>query len=208
MNLTTKLAAAGAVAVMGLGLGAAGASAYSISGGHYTATTTTDHAFSIGGAYTYTCPASLTTSTGDADGSDETWFTPYYGGVGDCEFFGLPVTVSQYGQWGLKVAAGPDVLGIYRGEVAIPAGSSTVISMPIAGCTFTVSGPQSFSHATAGNIFEMKDVAGGMELVARIGGIAYVASGCPFSSGSDGVYDTRGVSGTGSPVDFSGVSVS
>lgn len=201
MNLIQKMATAGAVAVMGLGLGAASASAYAISGGAYTGTATNAHTFTVAGFYTITCPASGTTFSGTATGSDTTSFTPSYGAPLSCTFFGLPASVTQSGQWQIKVTSGP-VSGAYTGEVVIPSGTTTTIEVPAANCTVTVTGGtlgQTFANAgTARNVTPT-----GVQLSASVSGIAYTASaGCPFTSGSTGVYNTNG------NVDIPGITVS
>lgn len=191
---------AGAVAMIGLGVGAAGASAYSISGGSYVGTLTTNPTWTIGGAYTIDCPAADVTFSGDATGADTTSFTPAYGV--NCNYWGLPANVAQSGTWSLRVIGGPDVAGWYVGEVAIPAGSSTTISIPLAGCTQTVSGPQTYTHGAGGNVIRFRNVTGGVQLEASVNTIAYSASGCPFPSGTDGTYNSNGA------VDIPGITVS
>lgn len=200
MSMIKKMATAGAVAVMGLGLGAASASAYAISGGSYVGTASADHSFTVGGAYTIECPAGDTTFTGNANGTATTSFTPAYGS--NCSFFGLPAQVTQSGTWSITVNAGPDGLGWYTGSIHIPSGSVTTIEVPLAGCTVTVTGTQSFAHGSGGNVGRAKNVTGGTQLEAAVNNIAYTASGCPFSSGSDGTYNTNG------PVNIPGVTVS
>ncbi|MBF6620462.1 MAG: hypothetical protein ITG02_09565 [Patulibacter sp.] len=214
MSIIKKIATAGAVAIMGLGVSAASASAYSIDGisgnpYHYTGIATSSHSFTVGGAYTISCPANNTTFTGVADGSDTTAFTPYFGadenspnGTGYvCEFFGLPARVEQDGPWSITVDNGPDIDGWYTGEVEIPAGTSTTISVTLAGCSVRVDGQQTFAHGVNGNVARAKNVSGGVELEAEVNGIAYTQTGCPFPDGNDGQYRTNGV------VDIPGIEI-
>ncbi|MBF6620461.1 MAG: hypothetical protein ITG02_09560 [Patulibacter sp.] len=214
MSLIKKLAMAGAVAIMGLGVGATSASAASIDGisgnpYHYTGFATNDHSFSMGGAYTITCPANFTTFSGVADGTATTDVAPYYGGNEAspngtgyvCEFFGLPVRVQQHGSWSASVTGGPDLAGWYTGQIHIPSGSSTTIEIPIMGCSYRVAGPQTFAHGVNGNIARARNVSGGVELEALVNGIAYTQTGCPFPDGNDGGYSTNGV------VDIPGIEI-
>lgn len=196
------IATAGAIAVIGLGVGVPGASAYSISGGAYTATPTVDHSMTVAGAYTVTCPAAQTAFSGVATGADSTAFTPSYGSTGACNVFGYPVTILQSGTWIFKVTSGPDASGFYGAEVQIPFGTTTTISVPIAGCTTTTTGSQTFQNGIGGNVVRVRNTSSGAQIEASVNGIAYSASGCPFSSGSDGVYSTVGV------VDVPGVTIS
>jgi len=193
------IATAGAVAVVGLGVSAAGASGYSISGGSYVGTSTSNPSWTNGGAYTIDCPAADATLSGIATGADATVFTPAYGS--NCNFFGLPVTVAQSGTWSLRVVGGPSA-GWYTGELTIPAGTSTTVSMPLAGCTQVVSGPQVIANGVGGNIVRFRNVTGGVQLEAAVNNIAYSASGCPFASGTDGTYNSNG------SVDIPGITVS
>ncbi len=185
MKLTQKLATAGAVAAMGLGLGAASASAYAISGGEYTGTATAPHTFTVGnGNYTISCD--IATFTGDATGAATTAFTPTYD---DCTFFGFPADVVQDGPWSLTATSGPDGTGAYGGTMEIPAGTSTTINVPVAGCSVVVSGYQDF---TSGLIARNFASGTGVELSGGVTGVTYTASGCPFASGTDGTYSTNG----------------
>lgn len=203
MTMFKKLATAGTVALIGFGAGAAGASAYAISGGAYTATATNDHTFTVGGAYTSSCPAALTMFSGTATGSASTGFTPFYGGTGDCESFGFATTNTQSGSWTFTVTSGPDGAGWYSGEVTIPFGTTTTLSIPIVGCTVTTTGPQTFQHGVNGNVFRVRNTTPtGLQVEATVNNIAYSGSGCPFSSGTDGAYSTNGV------VDVPGITIS
>lgn len=197
MSMIKKMATAGAVAVMGLGLGAASASAYSItsagSGGSYTSVSSSSHVFTVGGGV-YSIGCSSAVFSGVATGADNTSFTPAYSG---CTFFGFPATVSQSGTWNIKVTGDSGVT--YFGEILIPSGTTTTINVPIAGCTVTVSGGgsgQLFQNGVNGNIGEAVNYGSppntGIYLDAEVNGVVYTASGCPFSSGSDGTYTTGG----------------
>jgi hypothetical protein len=191
MSMIKKMATAGAVAAMGLGLSAASASAYAISGGAYTGTATANHTFTVGGAYQIECTSA--TFSGTATGAATTAFTPSYSG---CTFFGFPATVTQSGVWSITANSGP-VGGVYGGRVDIPAGTTTTIEVPIAGCTVTVTGAQGFAGAGSAS-----NNGSGVDLEASVTGIVYSASGCPFPSGTDGEYLTNG------PVTIPGISVS
>lgn len=191
MSMIKKIATAGAVAAMGLGLGAASASAYSVSGGAYTGTATSAHTFTVGGgAYTISCANA--TFAGTATGAATTAFTPSYS---NCTFFGFPATVTQHGPWSMTVTGGPNAAGEYTGKVEIPAGTSTTINVPLAGCTVVVSGYQDFPSTTGGSGTGSGtgvNSGGGVDLSASVGGVDYVATGCPFSSDNDGTYNTNG----------------
>lgn len=197
MSMSKKIATAGAVAVVGLGLGAASASAYSITssgtGGAYTSDVSGTHEFTVGGgAYTIGCSSAQ--FTGTATGGASTSFTPAYSG---CTFFGFPAFVAQSGQWTITVTS--DAAGTYYGDITIPASSTTTITVPIAGCTVTVTGHQVFENGNAnGDIGEAVNWGSGggtntgIDLTAVANNIAYTASGCPFGSSSDGTYTTGG----------------
>jgi hypothetical protein len=202
MKLFSRLATAGVVAVLGVGAGAATASAYSISGGAYTGSATADHTSTFGGAYMFECPAALTTYSGTATGADTTSFTPYFGGTGNCNFFGLSASVTQSGPWNLKVVAGPDMNGYYDGELAIPAGTSTTEEEPLSGCSATISGPQAFRNGFSSTTIRMKNVGGDVTLEMDLNGIVYTATGTCFPSGSGGLYSTNGI------VSIPGISIS
>lgn len=199
MSIVKKMATAGAVAVMGLGLGAASASAaYSISGGSYVgapAAAASEHSFTVAGAYTITCPKPDTTFTGSATGSDTSAFTPYYGannGTGEvCEFFGFPSKVVQSGQWQVKVTGNSG--STYTGQVIIPSGTTTTISVPIAGCTASVAGPQTFTNGSGGSVGTATNSGGGVNLTAVANNVAIASAvGCPFTTADTAVYNTNG----------------
>lgn len=196
MNLSMKIATAAAVAAMTLGLAASGASAYSVSGGAYTGTATNANTFTVAGAYTVNC--SGMTISGTATGSATTDFVPAYSG---CTFFGFPATMVQSGVWSTRVISGP-FGGWYRSELSFTPGSFTTLSVPIVGCTVSVAGPQTFTDGVGGSIVREQNVAGGVDFEATLAGIAYTASGCPFGSGTDGVYETNG------PVSIPGINIS
>lgn len=194
MKVLSKMAVTAATAAIAAGGGATVASAYSISGGAYTGVTTVDHTFAIAAAYAYSCPAALTTFSGTATGAGATTFTPTYGGPNDCNFYGMPVTVTQSGTWSLRVVAGP-IGGWYTGELQIPSGTSTAVDWPLSGCLFTVSGTQTFQDGVNGDVIRMRNTSTGVELEAVANNIAYtVAPGasCPFASNNDGTYNTNG----------------
>lgn len=198
MSMTSRLATAMAVAAVGLGLGATNASAYRIDGisGNpfvYSGTAGAAHTYTTGEFFQLECPTKDTTFTGIADGAAMTVFTPSYGGEEACSFLGYPATVEQTGTWELTVNAGPNGTAEYNGDITIPAGTSTTVTVPILGCSWTVSGPQTFAHGVNGNNLRADDYGGGVFLEAAVYGISYVAAGCPFLSGNDGQYRTNGV---------------
>jgi hypothetical protein len=193
MSMIKKIATAGAVAAMGLGFGAASASAYSIDAlppnsnpFMYTSVDSSTHTFTVGGAYQITCD--VASFTGDATGAATTAFAPTYT---NCTFFGFPASVTAHGPWSITVTGGSG--SNFTGQVDIPSTSSVTISVPIAGCNVTVPGGQTFANGVGNNVGTADNVAGGVELTAIADGIVYNASGCPFSSGTDGIYDTGGV---------------
>lgn len=199
MTLRSKTAVTAAVMVIAIGGGAAAASAYSISGGTYVGVPSAGQTFTIGGAYSYDCPASQASFLGTATGADTSSFTPAYGA---CTFFGFPLTVLQSGTWSLRVIGGPDAGGYYDGELGIPSATVTTVQFPIGGCTITVSGPQTFTHGTGVNVIRMRNTGTGVELEASVSGIAHSDSGCAHPTGSDGVYDTNG------PISIPGITIS
>jgi hypothetical protein len=196
MSIIKKMATAGAVAVVGLGLGAASSSAaFSISGGAYVgapAAAASEHSFTVAGAYTITCPKSSTTFTGNATGAASTSFTPAYGSGTVCEFFGFPASVAQSGTW--SVTATGKTGSTYTGQIGIPSGSVTTINVPIASCTATVGGPQTFTHGSGGSTGTAVNVTGGVNLtaVANNVAIASASGGCPFTTSDTAVYNTNG----------------
>ena len=58
------------------------------------------------------------------------------------------------------------------------------------------------------NILQLRNGGTGAELDMYVENVVYTASGCPFSSGSDGVIDSGIVSGGGAPIVIPGVTVS
>jgi hypothetical protein len=184
LNRTITAVAATAAA---LSVGATSASAYSISGGSYTGTATSDHTFTIGGAYTVSC--SGTTYSGTATGAASTSFTPAYSG---CTFFGFPASITVSGS--STLTADGDSGGIYH--VSYHSSSTITIEVPIAGCDVTISGTRYFTAGSAQNY------GSGIELELSYSGTSYTASGCPFPSGSDGTYESNG------PVTVPGITVS
>lgn len=189
MKMVSRVATAGAVAAVSLGLGAASAAAYSVSGGSYVGQATADHTFTVAGMYTITCPAAGITFTGTATGAASSSFTPHWGS--NCNFFGLPASVTQSGQWTETVTSGP-IGGVYGADFHIPSTATTTLEVPLAGCTVTITGTQSFSNGSGGTSTTTRNVAGGAEAGIRVEGLAYAASGCPFSSGTDGTYSSNG----------------
>lgn len=183
MTVIRALATAATIGALGLALGAGSAAAYSVTGGAYVGVAQAAHSGTVGGAYTFTCPGSTTTFTGVATGAATTNFTPSYGGV--CTTFGLLTTVTQSGPWELTITGGGPTT--FVGRIDIPAGTSTTISVPSAGCTTVTAGPQAFAGAVS-----VANVAGGIEVTGNVTGIAYSAFGCPFASGVSGQYRTNG----------------
>jgi hypothetical protein len=208
-----KLVTAGAVAAIGLGLGAASASAYSIDGiggnpYNYTgapALPSSDHSLTIGGAYTITCPKADTAFTGTATGAAQTSFTPYWGaanGTGEvCEFYGFPAKVTQSGMWNLTVTGNSG--STYTGQITIPSGSVTTIDIPITGCTYTVGGPQAFTHGSGGTILTAVNATGGVNLTAVVNNVAFAstAPSCPFTTADRAIYNSNG------PISFPGIRI-
>lgn len=171
-----------------LGANAPGASAYSITGGSYTGTATSDPTFTVADAYTITCPAALSTFGGTATGWSVTYFRPSFGGVDDCEFFGFPAEVQQDGSWGLTVTNGPSANGFYTGDLHIPVSTTTTIEVPTVGCTVTITGTQNFGHGIGWNVVRAFNLMGGIGVALDVVGAAYKATSCPFSSGTDGEF--------------------
>lgn len=186
MKLFSKVAAVAAVTTLAVGGGATAASAYSISGGAYTSVPTSTPSLTVGGAYGFLCSA--WSISGSATGAATSGFTS---AVSGCSFFGVPLTVAQSGNWNLEVTGGGG--SSYTGEVEIPAGSTMTWDGPLMGCTFTITGPQTFRHGVGANVVEMENVGAGVELTLYWENVVYAASGCPFGSGSDGILDSGGV---------------
>lgn len=187
-----KLALAGALAATGMAVCASGAVAFSLSGGAYGATATSANTATVGGgAYAMSC--STATFAGEATGAATTKFVAIHDG---CSFFGYPATVTQSGDWEFTVTS-TDGAGTYYGRLDIPAGASSTTSIPLAGCTVTVTGPQSVSGILSSNYI------GGLNVSAYMSGMSYTAFGCPFGSGSDLSYST-GVN----PITVPGITVS
>lgn len=169
-----------------LGVGASGAAAYSVSGGFYTGTATNDPSFTFAGVYTFDCPQSIVTYPGYASGAAQTNFTPDYGAPFEwCTFFGLPASLTVSGSQSLTVTGGPSG-GIYTGSFRIPSGSSLTFSVPLAGCTVTVTGDQQFNHGSGGNVVSAFNLLGGIGVGYNVDGVDYTASGCPFGNGTNG----------------------
>lgn len=177
MRRSTKTIATIALAASTVGISTQSASAYSVSGGSYTGTATTAHTFTFGGVYTISC--SNVTYTGTATGAASTSFTPSYSG---CSFFGLPAQVTVSGSSTLTVVSnsGGDF------HVTYHTSSTITVEVPSTGCVLTVGGTQEFTGGW------MRNYAGGVDVILAFFGISYTASGCPFSSGSDGTYNTNG----------------
>lgn len=176
-----KVTTAAAVALVGLGAGAASASAYSISGGSYTATSSSDHSFTLGGAYTHNC--SNVTLEGEATGAATTMFTPV---IGECNFYGFPVSGESSGPWSMTVESGP-VGGVYTASLSIPSGTTATFINPLWGYSLSIAGPQTFPNAAS-----VHNGPGGAQLSFEFSGASYVMANGPVSSGSDLVYTTNG----------------
>lgn len=178
MGRATRLTTAAAVAAAALGAGATTASAaYALSGGSYTGYGMADTEFTFAHAYQGNCVATF--FRGNATGASWTTFTPSFL---DCTLFGFPATVTQSGSWTTEVLAGPTVGGRYYADFIVPSSVTTTLSVPIAGCTVTISGPQSFVAP-----IQFRNSPGPIALMdVDVSLIDYTASGCPFSSGSDG----------------------
>lgn len=187
MKLINRLAATTALTALAVGGGTTVASAYSISGGAYSSTPAASHALAINGSYFYRC--SSVVFSGVATGADTTAFTPSATG---CTFMGFPTSVTYSGAWNLKVTG--TSTPSFTGELEIPAGATMTVSTPIMGCTFVIAGPQTFQHGVGGNVVSMANVGTGVHLTGAMNGIVYsVVPGCPFPSGTTGVYNTNGV---------------
>lgn len=181
MRRVRTLITAAAVVGAALGAGAASASAYSVSGGWYTGTA--DGRVRLDFAHGYTVDCQETSITGYASGSSSTDFTPTFS---DCTFFGLPATVSQSGAWFANVLAGPTSGGWYYADFYIPASTTTTVNVPLAGCTVTITGSQWWvAPVNYRNVTPL-----GVEMEFYVSLAAYTASGCPFSSGTDGRIST------------------
>lgn len=167
-----------------LGVGVAGASAYSVSGGYYVGTPTNDPTFTFGGLYPVECSSGVTSYWGNATGSATTSFTASYGGGTWCSFFGFPAEVSVSGTQSITINAGGS--GVFTGSFNIPSLTVITYEVPIAGCIVTVPGGQTFNHGVGGNFVSAFNLSGGIGVAYSLEGIVYSASGCPFSSGSDG----------------------
>ncbi|MBF6619402.1 MAG: hypothetical protein ITG02_04130 [Patulibacter sp.] len=192
-----KLAGIIAAAILGASVAAASASAYDITGGSYVGSSTAPHSLTFGGVYTVTCHVDFAGHTenvvGDTAATD---MTPAYS---NCDFFGLPATVTSAAPIRLKVTADwpPFSLSIDLYILGIK-----LIEIPIVGCQVAVSSPQSLLDGTGGNSIVGANVGSDFEWGASVQNIAYTTNGaCPFGSGSDGAYDTNG------PVTLQGVSV-
>lgn len=177
MRRARSLIIAAAVTAATLGLGAAPASAYSISGGIYTGTANSSTTFKMAG-YTVECTFA-TTYSGTASGSASTSFTPAFSG---CGFVGFPATISQSGSWSLTIN-GSTGSSAYQGGFYIPWGSTTTITIPLAGCTVTIPGGQSFPNA----VTALNAMGGAAVQIVTSAWMSFTASsGCPFTSGSFG----------------------
>lgn len=202
-RMAKRLAAVAVTAAMGLAVGAAAASAdgFDLTGGDFTGTATADQELTIDGVYTSTC------STLDVDGNTEAVTgTPAALAFGfsfaSCTAFGFPPTITSSGSWQFevtsKISSSPPT---YAGQLRFPSGSSTTIHVPIAGCSWTVAGPQTFTHGAGGNVVTAVQNGSTLQISVSIQGISYTASGCPFGSGSNMTYDSNG------PIDLPGVTV-
>ena len=185
MKLFSKLVTTAAMAALAVGGGATAASAYSISGGAYTSATSSTVKLTLAGSYTYAC--SSTSFSGVATGADTMTMTPAFGG---CSYYGFPWVITQSGAWKIKVTGGsaPN----FTGELEIPAGVTTTWTLPITGCTFVISGPQTLRHGVGGNAAVIRNMGTGAELSFHLNGIAFTATSCPYSSGTNGVLDSGG----------------
>lgn len=193
MRKSSKIAAAAVVATIGLGASASAASAYDITGGNYIGTNGTNaQTFQVGGGFTVSC--SKATYTGNTDNvpgdTNSTLFTPVFGtgAGGTCTLLGQPATVSTTGQWKLTVTGGSG--STHTGSINLPSTSTTTISA--VGCTVTVPGGQTFANGVGGTTASSTTSGNNQLLNVRAAGITYTASGCPFASGSTGVYNTNG----------------
>lgn len=180
-----------------LGVGATSAQGYSISGiawnpYAYTGASTAAATFKLARLYTVECQDMSV--SGSATGSWTTDFTPTYS---NCSFVGFPATVSQSGNWSTGIVAGPTGGGTYYADFSIPPWTTTIISVPIAGCTVTISGSQ---WVVAPVHFQNSWPGAEMDIDVHL--VNYTASGCPFSSGTDGTIESNG------PINIPGITVS
>lgn len=171
------------LALAGISAGAAGAIGYN--GGPFAATSPGDHVFTLGGFYDIECPS--VSATGNATGSDTVSLTMSFTG---CDFLGFPATVSASAPWSFQLIKPPPPPGVpfYLTALTWTTGMTTTITIPIAGCSVVFAGAQIFSHGAWGNHLISETQTSGVEIVSTVDNAYYTASGCPFSSSTNGRY--------------------
>lgn len=199
MGIISKCAAVAVAAAIAVGASASAASAITISGGPtFTAAWDSSPTMSLGGVYQTSCTGGF---SGTVTGGTTMTIQPDL----ECTNTGFPVAFDAPDGLELEIVSGPDGFGIYGYTVTVPSGTAVVASMPIAGCTVTVSGPQTLGSGLVAPVGYMQNVLSGglpaIELDASVGSIAYTASGCPVGSDTNGTFDSNG------PGVISGVSI-
>ena len=188
MHTFRRLLAVGAatVTVAGVATGGAGASPGGAiyHGGAFTATSPVKHTFTFAGAYTFECSSPSATGTGGFAGVSLTV------SLSGCKYLAFPATVTTSGPWDFPLVTNLGG-GRYANRLSWPSGTTTTISVPIAGCTIVIPGGQIISHGVAGAVLVSENKTGGVEMTNHVTGIAFTASGCPFSSGVYGEYEGR-----------------
>lgn len=190
MGIISKCAVAAAVAAVGVGASASAASAITITGGPaFTGTWNTSPSMTLGGAYTMNCDGGF---SGTVIGSTTMAIQPEY----ECSVSGLAATFEAPGGLELEVTSSTPSAGIFGYKVTVPSGTAITVSVPLAGCTLTVAGPQTLGSGLVASVGRMWNVLSAgvpaIELDAAVGNISYTASGCPVSAGNDGTFDSNG----------------
>lgn len=190
MGIIRKCVAVAAVAVAGVGASASVASAITITGGPaVSATWSNSPTFTLGGAYTMNCDGGFAgTVTSATTMAVQPSFT-------NCGVSGIGATIDSPDDLELTITGTGSGSGLFVYSVSLPAGTAMKISMPLAGCEITVSGPQTLAHGVGGMFFPARLLSNptGVLLQAYATGIAYTTNDmCPVSDGVDGTFSSDG----------------
>lgn len=173
------LVAVAASVCIGSGLVASAASAsWDLTGGTYSGAGTTASSFEFdNGTFIVRCTVSLSGNSDNVPASTAaTDFTPSFP---NCNFFGFPAIVTS-DPWQLTVVSGAS--GTYTGQIALTAGRTVVVDIPVIGCTATLTTPRTFVHNGV-DLVNLLTYSGGadLDMTLRYGMVTSTA-GCPWTS--------------------------
>lgn len=175
--------------VVGMACAAATASAsgFDLTGGTFTGTATAQQTVVIDGSYSVTCDVALQGDTeGVAGNAAAATVDPTFT---NCDYFGWPVDVTVHGSWELEVTAKLTTTPrVYQLALRMPAGASMTWAIPLSGCEWNVSAPQTVTSGVVG-----AQAVAGLDLEMDMYGLAFTTNGnCPFGNGNTLEYHSNG----------------